>query len=208
MCDYRSRPRRNWRRGFSLVEVALAVAVLAVALVGLLALMPSGVGNFRKAMDTSITSQIAQRILQDAEQAEFDALVDLPHLPPDPEGLSYCPERFSFRAPKVGVPAWRYFDESGTEVHPASKDGKLSTAERRIIVYQVNTRIRPRAELPTINESSGHVAQLTVQIARNPGTVELPIESNSKVPEHNLFKTGLNVPVFTYCALIGRNSGR
>ena len=208
MCDYRSRARPDWRRGFSLVEVALAIAVLAVALVGLLALMPSGVGNFRKAMDTSITAQIAQRILHDAEQSEFDALVDLSHLPPDPDGMSYCPERFSFRAPKVNNPAWRYFDESGTEIHPASTDGKLSVSERRLIVYQVNTRIRPRAELPTINESSGHVAQLTVQVARNPGNVELPIENNEEVPEHNLFKGGISVPVFTYCALIGRNNGR
>jgi prepilin-type N-terminal cleavage/methylation domain-containing protein len=196
------------RRGFSLVEIALAVAVLAIALVGLLALMPSGVGNFRKAMDTSVTAQIAQRILQDAEQAEFDALVDMAHLPPDPEGLSYCPERFSFRAPKVGQPAWRFFDESGLEIYPMSKDGKLTVSERRLMVYQVNTRIRPRAELPTINESSGHVAQLTVQIARNPGGIELPIELNPGIPEHNLFKSGINVPVFTYCALIGRNNGQ
>ena len=208
MCDYRSRAQRNWRRGFSLVEVALAIAVLAVALVGLLALMPSGVGNFRKAMDTSITAQIAQRILRDAEQAEFDDLVDLSHLPSDPDGLSYCPERFSFRAPKVGAPAWRYFDESGTEIHLTATDGKLSASERRTVVYQVSTRIRPRAELPTIHESSGHVAQLTVQIARNPGNMELPIENNEKVPEHNLFKAGISVPVFTYCALIGRNNGR
>jgi uncharacterized protein (TIGR02598 family) len=208
MCDYRFRTLACRRRGFSLVEIALAVAVLAVALVGLLALMPSGVGNFRKAMDTSTTAQIAQRILQDAEQAEFDALVDMPHLPPDPNGTSYCPERFSFRAPKVNAPAWRFFDESGGEIRPASTDGKLSVSERRLMVYQVNTRIRPRAELPTINESTGHVAQLTVQVARNPGGIELPLERDSKVPEHNLIKSGISVPVFTYCALIGRNNGQ
>src|SRR5687768_17857298 len=111
------------RRAFSLVEVALAVGVLAVALVGLFALMPSGMSNFRTAMDISISAQIAQRVLQDAQQAEFDQLVDRVNLPSDPAHQGYCPERFSFRGPTVNGPAWRYFDEQGTEIVPKDKNG-------------------------------------------------------------------------------------
>jgi hypothetical protein len=194
------------RRAFSLVEVALALGVLAIALVAVFALMPSGLSNFRTAMDTSVTAQIAQRVMQDAQQAEFDQLIDRKNLPDDPQRRGYCPERFSFRAPTVKSPKWRYFDEQGIELFPKGK--KLSKEERLPIVYQVNTRIRPRAEMPTLRETSGQVAQVTVQIARNPGLVELPIQTDTERPEHNLIKNGSGVPVFTYSALVGKNQGQ
>jgi uncharacterized protein (TIGR02598 family) len=196
------------RRAFSLVEVALAVGVLAVALVGLFALMPSGLANFRTAMDISISAQIAQRVLQDAQQAEFDQLVDRRNLPADPAKQGYCPERFSFRGPTVKAPAWRYFDEQGTEIVPKNKNGELLPEERAAIVYQVNTRIRPRAELPTLRESGGQAAQVTVQVARNPQLTEMPIEEKEALPEHNLIKATNRIPIFTYSALIGKNQGQ
>jgi hypothetical protein len=202
----RSANHISQRRAFSLVEVALAIGVLAVALVGIFAMMPSGLANFRTAMDTSITAQIAQRVLQDAQQAEFDEFIDRKNLPEDPQGRGTCPERFSFRAPKVAKPAWRYFDEQGSEIVPKTKE--LTADERRLIVYQVNTRIRPRAEMPTLRESSGQVAQVTVQVARNPGMVDLPLYENPKSPEHNLIKRTTGVPIFTYAAIIGKNQGQ
>jgi prepilin-type N-terminal cleavage/methylation domain-containing protein len=194
------------RRAFSLVEVALAVAVLAVALVGVFALMPSGMASFRTAMDISITAQIAQRVLQDAQQAEFDQLIDRKNLPEDPQNRGYCPERFSFRAPAVGAPAWRYFDEQGTEL--LLKGKVLTEAERRMVVYQVNTRIRPRAEMPTLRETVGQVAQVTVQVIRNPNLIELAIEERKNLPEQNLVKPSSGVAIFTYSALIGKNQGQ
>jgi uncharacterized protein (TIGR02598 family) len=195
------------RRAFSLVEVALAVGVLAVALVGLYSLMPSGLANFRTAMDTSVTAQIAQRVLQDAQQAEFDQLIDRKNLPDDPQRRGYCPERFSFRGPSIKSPAFRYFDDQGTEVLPKGRK-KLTEAERRLIVYQVSTRIRPRAEMPTLRETAGQVAQVTVQIARNPTLAELAVHRDPDRPEHNLIKPTKGVPVFTYSALIGKNQGQ
>ena len=196
------------RRAFSLVEVALALGVFSVALVGILALLPSGMSNFRTAVDISVSAHIAQQVLQDAQQAEFDDLIDRRNLPEDPLQQGYCPERFSFRAPSVGKPAWRYFDEEGTEVVPKAKNGKLTPEEQEAVVYQVNTRIRPRAELPSLREGRGQVAQVTVQVARNPGGVEPPLYKNSKLPEHNLIKAARHVPVFTYSALIGKNQGQ
>ncbi len=194
------------RQAFSLVEVALALGVLAVALVGLIALMPSGMSNFRVAMDTSVTAQIAQRILQDAQQAEFDQLIDRKNLPDDPQKRAYCPERFSFRAPSVKSPGWRYFDEQGSEIFPKGK--RVGEKERLMIVYQVNTRIRPRAETPTLRETSGQVAQVTVQVARNPNLAPLQLQTDPERPDHNLIKAGTDIAVFTYSALVGKNQGQ
>lgn len=208
MHAHRSATRITRERGFSLVEIALAVAVLGIAMAGLIALLPSGVGQFQTAMDTTITAQIAQRILDDAQQSEYDLLIDRENLPLDPAGSGICPEGFSFRAPKVNAGKWRYFDSEGTEFMPKARTGRLSAAERGILVYQATVRIRPRAELPAINETTGSVAQITVQIARNPGGIELPLEGDPLSPEHNLFKRGLKVAVFTFPALVGRNNGR
>jgi prepilin-type N-terminal cleavage/methylation domain-containing protein len=195
-------------KGFSLIEVAIAVGILAVALVALLGLLPGGMTNFRKAMDTSVTAQIAQRIMHDMEQAEFSEVIDLTHLPTDP--TSYCPPHFSFRAPTVQAPALRYFGEQGEEIIPQAKTP--SDAEKREIVYYVNTRIIPRAELPTINETGSQVAQITIQIARNSGNRDIPIVAGSpsdpNIPNRNLFQTTTGVSISTYYSLLGRNQGK
>lgn len=200
--------RRGNACGFTLIEIAIAVGILAVALVALLGLLPGGMSNFRKAMDTSITAQISQRILHDIEQAEFNEVIDSTNLPTD--SSSYCPPHYSFRAPMVNQPAFRYFDEQGEEVIP--KADKLSDAEKRAVVYHVNTRIIPRAELPTINETASQVAQVTVQVARNSGNRDIPIvtgsDSDPNVPDRNLFKKTTGVTITTFHALIGKNQGK
>ena len=190
-----------------MIEVAIAVGILAVALVALLGLLPGGLTTFRKAMDTSTTAQIAQRILLEMQQAEFSQVTDLAHLPKD--ATSYCPPHFSFRAPTVKDPALRYFDEQGEEVIP--KNQTPNVLEQRAIVYHVNTRIIPRAELPTINETASEVAQITIEVARNPGNRNIPIvtgsDSDPNVPTRNLFKTTTGVTIFTYYSLLGKNQG-
>lgn len=199
------RPRKT--QGFSLVEIAIAVGILAVALVALLGLLPGGMNNFRKAMDTSVTAQIAQRILHDMEQAEFAEVIDLANLPTDP--TSYCPPHFSFRAPTVKKPELRYFGEQGEEVIP--KGVTPTDLEKQVIVYHVNIRIIPRAELPTTNETASQIAQVTVQVARNPGNVDIPIltgsEKDPNVPNRNLFENKKGVTIFTYFSLLGRKQG-
>lgn len=197
-------------QAFSLVETLLAMAVLAVVLVGLIGMIPSGTQTFQRAMDTSLSAQIAQRLLQDAQESEFDALIDKGSLPADPEGKSSCPQYFTFRAPKVNAPGWRYYDAQGNEIVPKGEKG-ISNAELQAAVYHVTMRIMPRAVLPSLNESGSQVAQLTVQVARNPGN--LPLEfcaggaSDPDAPERNLLRPG-KVPIFTYAALVGKNHGR
>jgi uncharacterized protein (TIGR02598 family) len=203
-------PQRGNAHGFSLIEVAIAVSILAVALVALLGLMPAGLSNFRKAMDTTVTAQIAQRIIQDFEQAEFDEVIDLPNLPRDAK--SYCPPNFTFRAPKVNEPRLRYFDDQGNELVPPNNGTALTPTQQTAAVYTVNTRIMPRARLPMTNVLPSDVAQITVQVARNPNNRTLPISraapSDPNSPDRNLFQATSGIQVFTYHGLIGKNNGR
>jgi uncharacterized protein (TIGR02598 family) len=83
------RPHGN--RGFTLIEITLALGIVSFAFIGLLGLLPAGLQTFRSAVDTSVRSQIIQRICSDAMQTDFDTLISNP-------------------------PADRYFDDQGNEI--------------------------------------------------------------------------------------------
>jgi len=63
-------------RGFSLVEISLALGVVSFALVGILGLLPVALSTFRRAIDSTVSAQIADRIANEAAQTGFDQLAD------------------------------------------------------------------------------------------------------------------------------------
>jgi uncharacterized protein (TIGR02598 family) len=204
------RQNATLRSGFTLVEIALAIGILAFACLPLVALIPSGLGHFRTAMNLTITTQIAQRVINDCEQADFDLLVDRQHLPKDKPltGLT-------FRAPLFLEPAIRYFDEQGTEIVPANPPS-LTAKEQRRVIYEVNTRVQPQIDVPAtphVDEPTSaamppNLALVTVEVAFTSGYRELPINqanpSDVTVPQRNLFNAPAGVPVYTYSACVGR----
>lgn len=193
-----SRLRKKARAAFSLIEVSVSLSVISFAFIGVVGLMANGIEQFRGAIDSTVTAQIAQRILADAQQAEFDTLIDADHLPALGENAD-----FSFRAPKVTQPALRYFDEQGNEVIPAGDTPSASEIGR--IVYHVNTRIRPWADVPADTDAQKpHLAQVTVQVAASNGAAQTPVDLGEG-PTQNLFALPKNRPVFTYSALVSRS---
>lgn len=201
------------RAAFSLVEVALAIAVLSFAVIGILSLMSSGLGNYRKVMDTTIAAQIAQRVVNDAQQASYRALTDAAGqtASPDVAQVEKDGKVYSFRAPKVngkGLELFRFFDEQGKEIVPKDTK-KLSPKESLNIVYWVNTRITPRPRLPRSDNKGTEAAALTIEIACNSNGVDLSqtqyIESSNASPQWNLLKAPAGIRVLTYSAIIGRS---
>ena len=64
--------------GFSLVEVALAIGIIAFAFVSLFALMPTGLNTFRAAIDTSNETWIMQGMNSMIQTTDFTGdLLDL-----------------------------------------------------------------------------------------------------------------------------------
>lgn len=207
------RPPRLSKSGFSLVEIALAIGIIAFAFVALMSLMPAGLTTFRRALDITICTQIAQKIVAEAQQQDFDVLTNARRLPAFNPGQEYA-----FRSVKPGTDevAIRYFDEQGNEVVPLKPE--LTPEERLRIVYWVNMRIVPRVVLPTGKEGfpadakvgvMGNLAHLTVQVARNPTGVELPLNAGNandgRNPERLLWKSRPGIEIFTYSAYVGRN---
>ena len=58
-------------RAFSLVEVVLAVGIAGIALVALLGLLPAGLKTFKSTMNTAVGSQIAERVFNDIQIANW-----------------------------------------------------------------------------------------------------------------------------------------
>lgn len=199
--------------GFSLVEVVLAVGVIAFAFVAILGLLPAGLTQFRQAMDNSIASQIAQRIILEAQQSDFDVLTNSAQgQAQQRQSTSLVPFQMrSYAATDTGKTSpmtVRYFDEQGNEVIPQTK---VPTAkELASIIYHVNARIVPNTSLPgtaTNNTDLGtsgagvSLATILVQVAFNPSGRDLKVNSDL------MFDLTLNkgLPVRNYNAQIGRN---
>jgi len=199
--------------GFSLVEVVLAVGIVAFAFVAILGLLPAGMNQFRQTIDNTVSAEIAHRVITDAQQTDFDTLIDKADVPSEQSSNSY----FAFRAPKVGQPEFRYFDERGEEVVPLSATGRLdpsalSDDERARVVYHVLVRVMPQSPVPETLAGVGggkELATLTVQVARNPSNraIKISTAGNDDVNEPNrqLFVQTPGVSFLTYSAQIARN---
>lgn len=67
-------PRSGRVAAFSLIEVTIAMAIAAVAVVSLLGLIPAGMNTMRDAGDEAIMARIHQQILNELQVADFDTL--------------------------------------------------------------------------------------------------------------------------------------
>jgi len=109
---------RRTRAAFSLVEVTLAIGIFGFAFTTIVGLIPVGLTTFRHAMDASVGSQICQRVINDAQQTDFDVLT---------QGAN---------GSSVAKPV-RYFDGEGNAVTDPAKS-----------VYQVNTVVTAVTVMP------------------------------------------------------------
>jgi uncharacterized protein (TIGR02598 family) len=63
--------------GFTLVEVVLAIGIVAFALLPLLGLVPMGLSRSQQAFDTTIQAQIVQQMTSQAQETNFSTLSQL-----------------------------------------------------------------------------------------------------------------------------------
>jgi uncharacterized protein (TIGR02598 family) len=82
-----------------LVEVTLALGIMAFSLVSILGLVPGGLSTFRAAMNTSVSSQIVQQIVSDLRQVDWRSLADLQAVAGEP----------------------RYYDDQGRELEAGAQ---------------------------------------------------------------------------------------
>lgn len=114
------------RGGFSLVEVSLALGIVAIAFVALLGLIPTGLGNFRAAMNTQTTSEIFRRLSAELQETDFDVLLDA-KVASGGGGAEF------YQLPL------RYFDEQGQELK-VGNPSNLTSEEAARAMYTARTR--------------------------------------------------------------------
>ena len=180
---FRRARRRN--TAFSLVEIALALGILGFSLVSVFGLIPLGLASFRKASDISIGSQISQVVIGEAQQTDFDTLIN--------KSLGSS----QMNAAGAFTKTTRYFDNQGQE---------QTSVQPGTTLYWVNTRIVPSTFMPG-RTSSGDpintlsIATVTVQVATNPGNHAMTAD------EHTLLWTSTaGTPIMTFSTYVARNS--
>jgi uncharacterized protein (TIGR02598 family) len=171
--------------GFSLVEIMIAMGVVSFSFITLMGLLGVGAVNFHKANTTSITTQIAQQVINQAQQSDFSDLIT-------PQGQA-TPSTTAF------TNAVRYFDDAGNEI--------INSAEYKNAVYQVNTRITPATLLPQSGApaptTNPCLATVTVQVANNPGGATLPTQSAA--PLQYLWAVGTTPSISTFSTFVSQN---
>jgi uncharacterized protein (TIGR02598 family) len=179
--------------GFSLVEVAAALAIVTFSLVGVIGVVPVGLNTFREAIDTTVGAQIGQRVITDAEQTDFDLLI---------AGAEESDADF-FVLPV------RYFDEQGSEVLLSEPHAPLR------VTYQVRVRGSHPGPADPATSDGGFTSLpgetrfhprdsifLTVQVASRPSVSALPVDRTRQ-----LWKRAA-APISTYRAVVTRNGTR
>ncbi len=92
------RPARK-QRGFSLVEVAMALGIFAFAMVGLVGLLPIGISSFHKSKVAAAQANILSQRLNEVNQTPFSALVDTSAAPKITKLRFYSEEGVDLGAP-------------------------------------------------------------------------------------------------------------
>ena len=201
------------------MEVSVALAIAAIALVALLGLLPSGLNNFRAAMDAQTAGEIFQRVVADAQETDFDALVYPEKLIPPQSAL----KRGGTGSQFYRLPL-RHFDNQGSEVKVADPDAPTA-AEASAILYSV----RVRGSLPGDPDPGSHsensatslpgstaprfnprgLTFLTIQIAVTGGARQLaPMVDSESFLISPALAAKAAMPVRTYAAIVARNGYR
>ena len=168
--------------GFSLVEVALTIGLVALTFTALLALLPPAHQQLKTAMDTTTAAQIARTVVADLETAGLGEVLHLAAL----DGTN---------AQRMGTLPGRYFTSAGREVAEDDSDR----------IYQVNMRVLRDDQIPGAGSREGvrGCAVLTVEVVAIPAGVRVVIGENGLVDR---VRSPHAVATFPY--VIGGHSAR
>ena len=148
---FASIPRRGARRqAFSLIEVVLAIGVIAFAFIPMFGLLPVGLTTFRQSIENTVGSQIAQQLINQAQETDFTTLT-----------LTANQE------------TGNYFDEQGNLLSSVNGSASANPAPAGT-VYTAEVTVTPQTSLPNaIAAVSTNLATVSVRIAHNPANTPM-----------------------------------
>lgn len=127
--------------GFSLVEVALALGIVAFAFVSLFGLLPAGLSTFRNAIDTSNEARIVQSFVSKVIATDFENL----------------DKKVDYSTTNEIV----YFDEEGSQVDTSVKPISSKQLDR---IYAAKLFVEPPV-VPTTSSSFQYSRNVVIVFA-------------------------------------------
>ena len=127
-------------RGFTLVETALALGIIAFAMVPLVGMLPLGMRISRSATDAMLSAQIAQRLAGMIQQADYSSL----------------------SADNSIAKVYYYFDSDG---QPIKQTGSTAPASA---IYAASILLPSSNALTASLVDSTNVTTLSIQIVNDP----------------------------------------
>lgn len=118
--------------GFSLVEVTLAMAVMAIGLIAILGLIPQGVTSSRDAADNTTAATMVQDL--------FSTIRASPFITVDLSGFGTLPAGSTYNLQILNPPVTTYFDQAGFN--------PTTTAD---YYFRVVLSFRPHPTLPSLS---------------------------------------------------------
>ncbi|MFN0129048.1 MAG: Verru_Chthon cassette protein B [Verrucomicrobiales bacterium] len=144
------------RRGFSLVEVTVAMGIVATVLVALLALLPYGMDSIREAKSTQVQARIANEIISEIQVADWGSEPAYKKLA-DYDGTI------------------RRYDSEGTLIVDKADKNTADTIYKVRIEIPMTERVRLRG-MPT--DSGRYARRLIVKVAFAPGDKQVDFDSD------------------------------
>ncbi len=178
----------------------MAIGIIAFAFVALLGMLPTGLNTFRKAMDTSVSAQIAQKISGELQETDYFTLLDVAS-----KGSGDIRELSADSDQQFGSLPRRYFDDQGSEIVITGGGDTPSDAERLKIIYEVHVRLSRRALLTSGEERvpSENLVSAMIQVASNPRGLPLRVDGTTE-----LIDKDSGVQFRSYPTLLSRNGSR
>lgn len=151
--------RRKRHEGFSLVEIILALGIVAFAVIPLMALLPAGATAARSSIDDVAFTQITKAVQSELQQTPYDQIKTGVG-----EGAAY---EYHY-----------YFDSEGTRVE-ASDPARLFDAG--IKVREDMRAAGPMGDQSIATSTNQSLKRTIIEIVRNPGRVANPFQGNASV---------------------------
>lgn len=151
-----AQPLARHHLGFSLVEVTVAMGIVATVLVALLALLPYGMDSIREAKSTQVQARIANEIISEIQVADWGSEPTYKKLG-DYDGMI------------------RHYDSEGTLIDDKADQDKGDTIYKVKIEIPMTERVRLRG-MPT--DSGRYARRLIVKVAFAPGDKQVDFESD------------------------------
>lgn len=144
------------RGGFSLVEVVIAIGVIAFAFIPMMGMLPTGLNLSRQAIDTTVEAQIAQQLTAEVQQTDFSRLDEL-------------------ASASIASPS--YFDDQGNKVtDPANAiyQATFAISTSTTLPDAVATQKLATVTLCLLNTKSNRTSQ-EQDLTKNPDSKKIPL---------------------------------